>query len=284
MTVSTKTSANADGMTMMAFKPAGSTKAVEWSVKPAKGLTFTPTSVSAYITRFGTDSENGVVVTAKLSDGTSVDLGTFTAMRDNKTATTDKYKDHENLTNHFDITLTEEQQARLTSADGFTLNCTVGVGSTKNGGFADVHINGLLNGTVENVEQFTLTTAASPAEGGSASVYPSGDKFDKDTELKVTAEKNFGYQFVNWTDAEGKEVSKENVYTFTLTENTSLTANFKKVNTYALNYEVEGGANDYMVSLSPAPTVVEGKNMYEEGTEVTPVSYTHLTLPTILLV
>ena len=272
--VSTKSStttldSEGKGMVMLALKPSGSTKSAEWSVKPAKGLTFTPTSVSAYINRFGTDAQDGVVVTAKLADGTTVNLGTFIAQRDNKTQANDKYGTESNFTNHFDITLTEEQQTKLTSADGFTLNCTVGVGNTKQGGFADVHINGLLNGTIQEVEQFTLTTTASPVEGGSISVYPSGDKFDKDTELKVTAEKNFGYQFINWTDAEGKEVSKENVYTFTLTENTTLTANFKKVNTYALNYEVEGGAKDYMVSLSPAPTVVEGKNMYEEGTEVT---------------
>ena len=31
-----------------------------------------PTSISTYVNRFGTDSENGVTVTAKLSNGTSV--------------------------------------------------------------------------------------------------------------------------------------------------------------------------------------------------------------------
>ena len=46
-------------------------------------------------------------------------------------------------------------------------------------------------------------------------------------------------------------------------------ANFEKINNYALDYMVEGGAKDYMVSATPAPTVVNGKNMYEEGTEVT---------------
>ena len=257
-----------NGMVMMAFKPSGSTKAVEWSVKPAKGLTFTPTSVSAYINRFGTDAKDGVVVTAKLADGTSVNLGTFTAQRDNKTQAEDKYGKESNFTNHFDITLNADQQAKLTSADGFTLNCTVGVGSNKQAGFADVHINGRINGTVQEVEQVTLETAANPTEGGNISVYPYGTTFDKDTELKVTATENFGYDFVNWTDKDGKVVSTNNVYTFTLSENTTLTANFKKVNTYALNYAVEGGAKDYMVSLSPAPTVVDGKNMYEEGTEV----------------
>lgn len=41
---------------------------VEWYVKPAKGVTFTPTHVSGYIQRFGTDAENGVTVSAKLAD------------------------------------------------------------------------------------------------------------------------------------------------------------------------------------------------------------------------
>ena len=274
LTVVSKTStttldAQNNKMTMTAFNPTGNTKAVEWTVKPTKGLTFTPTSVSAYINRFGTDKENGVEVTAKLNNGTFISLGTFTAQRDNKTAETDKYGKNENFTNHFDITLTEEQQAKLTSADGFTLSCTVGVGSGKQGGFADVHINGILNGTTESVEQYTLNVATNPADITPATVYPSGDKFDAETEIKVTANDKFGYHFINWTDGEGKEVSTDKVYTFSLTANTSLTANYKKVNTYALDYKVEGGAKDYMVSLSPAPTLVDGKNMYEEGTEVT---------------
>ena len=273
MKVSTKASSvtldsDGKGMVMTQFTPSGSTKAVEWSIKPAKGLTFTPTSVSAYTNRFGTDAKDCVVVTAKLSDGTTVNLGTFTAQRDNKAQADDKFGKESNFTDHFDITLTADQQAKLTSADGFTLNCTLGVSSNKQVGFADVHINGLINGTVQEVEQVNLETVSNPADGGTITVYPYGTTFDKDTELKVTATEKFGYDFVNWTDAEGKVVSTNNVYTFTLSENTTLTANFNKVNTYALNYEVEGGAKDYMVTLSPAPTIVDGKNMYEEGTEV----------------
>lgn len=38
--------------------------------------------------------------------------------------------------------------------------------------------------------------------------------------------------------------------------------------TYALNLNIDGGAKDYMVLLNPAPNVVGGKNMYEEGTKV----------------
>ena len=255
-------------MVMAGFGPVGTTKAVEWTVKPSKGLTFTPTSISTYVNRFGTDAENGVTVTAKLSDGTSVDLGNFTALRDNKTTESDKFSKNENLTNHIVIQLTADQQAKLTSAEGFTLSCTVGVGSTKQQGFADVHINGLLNGTIEKVAQYTLSAVVSNAGAGTIKVSPSGTVFDAETQITITATKNFGYKFVNWTDANNKVVSTDEEYTFSISANTALKANFEKINTYALDYKVEGGAKDYMVSATPAPTVVDGKNMYEEGTEV----------------
>lgn len=267
---STKTlDENGSPMVMASFSPVGSTKAVEWTVKPSKGLTFTPTSISTYVNRFGTDAENGVTVTAKLCDGTSVDLGNFTALRENKTTETDKFSKNENLTNHIVIQLTAEQQAQLTSAEGFTLSCTVGVGSAKQQGFADVHINGLLNGTVQQVEQYTLSAAVSTVGAGTVKVSPAGTVFDAETSITVTATKNFGYKFVNWTDANNQVVSTDEAYTFSISTNTALKANFEQINTYALNYKVEGGAKDYMISASPVPTVVEGKNMYEEGTEVT---------------
>lgn len=266
-----QTTKDKDGnkMVMAGFSPVGSTKAVEWTVKPSKGLTFTPTSISTYVNRFGTDAENGVTVTAKLSNGTTVDLGNFTALRDSKTTADDKYSKNENLTNHIVIQLTAEQQAQLTSAEGFTLSCTVGVGSAKQQGFADVHINGLLNGTVQQVEQYTLSAAVSTVGAGTVKVSPAGTVFDAETSITVTATKNFGYKFVNWTDANNQVVSTDEAYTFSISTNTALKANFEKINTYALNYKVEGGAKDYMISASPVPTVVEGKNMYEEGTEVT---------------
>ena len=266
---STKTlDENGSPMVMAGFSPVGSTKAVEWTVKPSKGLTFTPTSISTYVNRFGTDAENGVTVTAKLCDGTSVDLGNFTALRENKTTETDKFSKNENLTDHIVIQLTADQQAKLTSAEGFTLSCTVGVGAAKQQGFADVHINGLLNGTIQQVEQYTLSAVVSTVGAGTVKVSPAGTVFDAETPITVTATKNFGYKFVNWTDANNKVVSTDEEYTFPISANTALKANFEKINTYALDYKVEGGANDYMVSATPAPTVVDGKNMYEEGTEV----------------
>lgn len=258
-----------DAVKFVKLRPSGSSKAVEWLVKPAAGLTFTPTRVAAYILRFGTDAENGIVVTAKTANGEEVALGTFTAPRNNKSQADDKYGSNANYTERFDITLTEEQQQQLASSDGFYLYTTVGVGSAKEGGFSDVRIYGTLNGTAESVEKYTLTTTASPAEGGTVSVYPKASEFDAGTEVTLTATPNFGYHFANWTDATGTVVSTEAKFTYTMEANAELTANFTAVQTYSLTCDVTGGAKSYMVSFEPEPTEVDGKNMYEVGTKVT---------------
>lgn len=259
-----------NSVTFIKIQPAtASTDVVEWYVKPAAGLTFTPTKVSAYIQRFGTDVSSGVTVSAQLTDGTSVTLGTFTAPRNNKTQDEDKYGTNEDYTNKFEIELTDEQQSTLSSTDGFSLVCTIGVGTSKQGGFSDVHIEGLLNGTIEEVNKYTVTIAASPEDGGEVSIYPEADEYEEGTEVEITAEKNFGYTFINWTDGDGNVVSEEASFTYTVNADVTLTANFEAVTTHSLTYSVEGGANLYMVQPSPEPTEVDGTNMYEEGTVVT---------------
>ncbi len=255
-------------VTFLKLQPSGSTSAAEWSVTPSRGLTFTPTKVSAYIQRFGTDAENGVTVTAVLADGTQEQLGNFTAPRSNRTQDEDKYGSNSNYTNRFEIELTEEQQQALTSTDGFTLRATVGVSSSKEGGFSDVRIEGLLNGTIENVSKYTVTATTSPEDAGSITIYPAADSYEESTVVTISVAKNFGYKFVNWTDSIGNEVSTETEFEYTVTENASFTANFEQVNTYELTCNIEGGANSYMVTLSPEPTVINDKNMYEEGTNV----------------
>ena len=254
-------------VTFAKLKPAGSSNSVEWVVKPAAGLTFTPTKISAYIARFGTDAENGITITAKAGDGETITLGNFTAPRNNKTQAEDKYGSSSNYTNQFVIELTAEQQAQLASAEGLSVFGTVGVGSSKEGGYAEMTIEGLVNGTMADVAKYTLTAVASPEEAGSVSIYPAADEYEEGSEVTLTATKNFGYKFVNWTDATGAEVSTEAKFTYTVNADAELTANFESVNTYELALTVDG-TNSYMVSVDPAPTVVDGKNMYEEGTAV----------------
>ncbi len=243
----------------------GASDIISWTVKPAVGLTFTPTHITGYINRYGTDSENGVTVTAKMGDGSSVALGTFTAVREGKDKT-QKFGDK--AVYQYDITLTDQQKAALKGTDSFVLSATVGVSNAKQGGFGEVVIEGSIDGKIEDVNKYTVNIASAPAEGGSVTILPKSDEYVEGDEVTLTATENFGYDFVNWTNAAGEEVSTEAKFKTTVTANETFTANFAKVNTYQLAVAIDGGANDYMISYNPAPTIVEGKMMYEAGTKV----------------
>ena len=259
-----------NGMKFVTF--AGENVQLHWNIKPAKGITFTPTQIKMYVQRFGTNKENGVVVSAKAGDGNVTTLGTYTARRANwdDSQETAQFKWTEvpaTLVNEIVIDLTPEQQAAFASTGSFDLYATTGLASDKQGGFADVRVSGIVNGTKAAVEMYSLAIAANPEEAGSVSAYPKADEYEDGSEVTLTATENFGYDFVNWTNAAGEEISNEAKFKYTVTANETLTANFKKVETYALNLTVEG-TNDYMVTVSPEPTVVDGKNMYEAGQKV----------------
>lgn len=257
-----------NGMKFVTFM--GDNVNLHWNVKPAAGLTFTPTQIKMYVQRFGTNKKDGVVVTAKVGEGDVTTLGTFTARRNNWN---DSQEENQwgsaltNLVNEVVIDLTEDQQKALTSGEGFDLYATTGLANNKAGGFADVRIYGKVNGTKASVNMYSLAVAASPAEGGTVSKYPNADEYEENTEVTLTATENFGYDFVNWTNATGTEISTEAKFKYTVMSNETLTANFKKVDTYELKLTVDG-TNDYMVKVSPAPETIDGKWMYEAGTTV----------------
>ncbi len=248
----------------------GGSDVVTWSVKPVKGVIFAPTSISFYIARNGTDgTENAVTVKANVTGGDYVVFGSITPHRNNKTQADDKFGKSASYTTKYEYTLTDEQRQALTSGEGFNLVLNNGYGPTKDCMYSDVQIHGVLNGTAEAVEMYTLAVSADPAEGGSVSVYPNIAEYEAGTEVKLTATNNFGYSFVNWTDASGAVVSEAPEFTHTLTANAEFVAHFTSLNTYELTLGVTGGANDYQVQPTPAGTMVEGKRMYEEGTIVT---------------
>lgn len=108
-------------VTFIKIKPKnGADDAVEWYVKPTTGVTFTPTRISMYIQRFGTDAQNGVTVSACAGEGERIVLGNYTAPRNNKSQADDKYGASDNYTNFVDISLTAEQQAALASGEDST--------------------------------------------------------------------------------------------------------------------------------------------------------------------
>ncbi|NDW11497.1 hypothetical protein D0T50_01160 [Bacteroides sp. 214] len=126
-----------------------------------------------------------------------------------------------------------------------------------------------IKGNVEiTEEQAKLTTSVSPKDAGIVTVSPPGNEYNVGTELTLTAAKEFGYKFVKWTDAEGNELSTSATYTFEIKEDANVIAVFEAINTYSLTWTATGGANSYLVAVSPKGKVVDGVNYYEEGTDV----------------
>ena len=75
------------------------------------------------------------------------------------------------------------------------------------------------------VVSYVVTVSANPAEAGTVA---GGGSFDENEEITVEAVANEGYEFVNWTVA-GEEVSTDAEYTFSVTADLALVANFKEV-------------------------------------------------------
>lgn len=112
---------------------------------------------------------------------------------------------------------------------------------------------------------YTFSTDVSPASSGSVSQSPEGSSFDQGTSITVTATKTLGYEFDHWENGSAENVSSDNPYTFSITENTTLTAIFNSVSTYELTNNLSNSS----VSFSPEPTDVDGANMYNTGEEIT---------------
>jgi uncharacterized repeat protein (TIGR02543 family) len=133
--------------------------------------------------------------------------------------------------------------------------------NNKNICIGNLTISGIVNGEAVSVNMYKLATAVAPEEGGSINVYPVSEEYEEGSEVTLTATENFGYDFVNWTDANGNVVSEEAKFKYTMNSDATLTANFKQVETYELALTIDG-TNDYMVKISPEPTMVGGKMMY----------------------
>lgn len=101
---------------------------------------------------------------------------------------------------------------------------------------------------------YTVTTSSSPSGGGTTS---GGGAFIYGDAATVTAVPASGYQFVNWTQG-GTAVSTNSSYSFTVTGNRTLTANFSQVT--------------YTVALSSSPAAggtAGGAGTYGSGTTAT---------------
>ncbi len=230
---------------------------IDFTIIPKTGLTFTPTKVSFDAIRIGTSGGN-LDISWKDSDGTLHTLDT--GKNPNRS-------DDGNVKSEYAYDITDVEGS--TGACGLHLNL-YNLDNGKQVGLANIVITGTLSGTMEDVAEYTLTTSVYPEGAGTVKNTPNGTTFDDGDKVTLTQTRNFGYKFVNWTDAEGKEVSTDESCVITMDKDQTITANYEAISTYALTIEMdESGANDYMISLEPEATIIDNKNMYEEGTTVT---------------
>ncbi|MDD3322015.1 MAG: pectinesterase family protein [Paludibacter sp.] len=118
--------------------------------------------------------------------------------------------------------------------------------------------------------QKKLTTSINISEAGTITKDPISLTYDENSQVSLLAKRNFGYEFENWIDSLSNTIlSIENPYVFSMNSDKHIQAVFHKINTYELKFNVEGGAKDYMITVSPVPNVIDQKKMYEQGALLT---------------
>ena len=245
-----------------AGKDGGATEnnAIEFMLSPKTGMKFTPTKVEFTSSKFGTGGGRFDISWVN-ADGSTISLAT-----NQNPARNDATDPNGQLSTKFSYNVTGA--AASEGICGLRIN-VYSLDAGKNVGFANVVIEGKIEGTPVEVKQCNLTVQVSPEGAGTVSVQPAGSMtFDENTEITLTQERNFGYKFTGWSVG-GETVSTDDTYKFAITSDVTVTANYEKMNTYSLTYGATGGGKDYMITPVPAPTVVDGKNMYEQGQEVT---------------
>lgn len=227
--------------------------AIVFSLKPKKGISFTPTAISFKASKIGT-SGGTLYVGATVGSNASMLASGVNPVRNN---TADVYSQ---LEYSVDLDASSDEV-------NFSVYIT-NLANTKDIAISDVVISGTYEGEAVSVASFTLSSSVADENAGTVVVNPSADSYDEGTSISVSATENFGYHFKEWTDASGNAVSSSNPYSFEISANTTLIATYTHNNVYPLNVSVEGGAADYMVQYNPVGFVDAGVHYYEDGTEV----------------
>jgi hypothetical protein len=93
------------------------------------------------------------------------------------------------------------------------------------------------------IRHVSFDVISNPVDGGTVSI--SGTEFDCGDEVIITAEANDGYDFINWVNENGEEISSDNPLTVTILSDTVLTANFIHTNI------IDAVIKDLLISPNP---------------------------------
>ena len=138
----------------------------------------------------------------------------------------------------------------------FTTPGTTGTATLTVFGYNKITYIGTVNITSGGTQQYTINVSANPSNGGIAT---GGGTFNQGQSCTVQATANAGYTFTNWTE-NGNVVSTQANYTFNVTGNRTLVANF------------QAQPQQYTINVSANPTnggSVTGGGSYDQGTNCT---------------
>lgn len=203
---------------------ADGTQYIDFMITPKKGLTFTPTKVSYTATRFGTGG--GEINTYWVySDGTAQTKLNGATVKPNLNNETPPYSEYS-----YEVTGVEGSSG----ASGMRLQL-FSLGKDKHYGFCNIVIEGTLSGTIEEEVLYTVTTSVTPEDAGSINQSPAGASIALGEKVTFTPIANAGYVFLNKWTVNGVEVEGATYTIESLSENTTVVAQFAKnpVLTYA---------------------------------------------------
>jgi len=223
---------------------------VSFALNTKKGVIFQPTSLSFNAAKVGT---NGGTIDLYIKSGDQIAevLKGYNPLRANEISS-------ENLT------LPVIEPSNSIEVIYYIYN----LAANKQLGLNAVQLSGEFVGTPIEVPTYTMHLTQNMEAAGKVTLSPAGTEFDEGTLLTVSATENFGYQFEYWVDAEGQQVSTQKTYAFEITANAALQAIYSQKTVYPLHLTLEGGANENLVQVLPAGTLIDGTHWYEAGTEV----------------
>ena len=208
---------------------------ISFTIRPRKGVTFTPTAVSFRATRCGTDGGK-MTMTWYDANSDAVALGTAAAAKEATSAGyTDPARDNNTTQNwtEYSYDLTAKGAKATTGECGIKI-LLYGT-SNKNYALSNIIIEGEYSGTPEEETMYTVTTSVTPAGAGSISQSPAGESLAEGTTVTFTATANTGYAFLNKWTVDGTEVEGAPYSIASLAANTTVEAQFKQL--FTINYD-----------------------------------------------
>lgn len=137
----------------------------------------------------------------------------------------------------------------------------------------DIHIVDIDGATNHDQSDFTFKATYSPsfsisassanADMGSVDIQGGGETVEMGSPVTVTATPVNGYEFVNWT-ASGEEVSSNNPYSFTASQNIALLGNFK-AKKYDVRFVLGNGSEDSVLSLEYGSQITKPEDPVRTG-------------------